>query len=265
MSELILKDVQINDMRAMAKIAYNSKQYAGQSEEGLLNLMLTAYSLGLSPLKAINGGFYIVNGKVSMGTAMMADMIRRAGHSIKILEMSKDKCVIIGQRKDNGDSLKFEYSMEDAQLAGLLGSPTWKKFPKQMLYNRCMSTVARTLFSDVIGNAYDPDEANDIKGIPPEKRSLIDPEDEMITLNMDHNTQRTAPSFDHETGEIQGIMEDKVSEIKSLLIKIGDDETERKLLDFFKVNDFKELNQDQYEKCIKTLERKVAIIIEGQK
>jgi hypothetical protein len=247
----------LNELKMLAKIAFESKQYAGQSEMSLLNLMLTAHSLGISPLKGINSGFYIVNGKVSMSTTLMADMIRRAGHSIKILEMSNKQCVIIGQRKDNGDSLKFEYTMEDASLAGLLGSPTWKKYPKQMLYNRCMSTVARTLFSDVIGNAYDPDEHQDIKNIPAEKRPLVDPDSEMVTLEM----------VDTETGEIskpEGLNEDQVNEIKSLIVQVGDEDTEKKLLDYFKVETFKDMTRDQYEKCVKSLEKKVAIMVEAK-
>lgn len=142
----------------------------------MMNIMLTAKDLGISPMKAINGGFYVVNGKISMSTALMADRIRKEGHSIKIPEWTNQKCVMIGVRKDNGDSVKFEFTMEDAQAAGLLGSPTWKKFPKQMLYNRAMSTLARTLFPDVVGNAYSEDEKWDIMGTPADKRPLEDPD-----------------------------------------------------------------------------------------
>lgn len=171
----------LSHLKSLAKIAADSKQYANLSESSLLNLMLSAHDLGISPMKAINGSFYVVNGKVCMSTALMADRIRKAGHSIKIVEMSKDKCVIVAVRKDNGDSLKFEYSWEDATLAGLVNSPTWKKFPKIMLYNRCMSSVARILFPDVVGNSYSEEERFDIENVPAEKRPLED--QEMITLD----------------------------------------------------------------------------------
>jgi len=115
-------------------------------------------------MKAINGSFYVVNGKISMSTALMSDRIRKEGHSIKIPEWTDQKCVIIGVRKDNGDSVKFEFSMEDATKAGLTNSPTWKKYPKHMLYNRAMSTLARVLFPDVVGNCYSEDEREEIKG-----------------------------------------------------------------------------------------------------
>ena len=45
-----------------------------------------------------------------------------------------------------------------------------------MLYNRAMSTLARTLFPDVVGNAYSEDEKYDILNVPPEKRPVEDPD-----------------------------------------------------------------------------------------
>lgn len=183
MSNIIKHEQQkekLNHLRSLAKIACDSKQYQNMNETSLLNLMLSAQDLGISPMKAINGGFYVVNGKVCMSTALMADRIRKDGHSIKIIEMTRDKCVIIGKRKDNDDSLKFEYTWEDATLAGLTGSPTWKKFPKLMLYNRCMSSVARILFSDVVGNSYSEEERYDIQNISAEDRPLENQEPEMI-------------------------------------------------------------------------------------
>ena len=249
MSNIIVKEEEksLSELKQLAKIAYDSKQYANQSEIGILNLMLSAKDLGISPLKALNGGFYLVNGKVTMSTSMMADMIRRAGHSIKIVEMSAKQCVIIAQRKDNGDSLKFEFTMEDANTAGLTGSPTWKKFPKQMLYNRCMSTVARTLFSDVIGNAYDPDEMKDIKGIPAQDRPLSDPDNGM-TIDMD-------------TGEVkeetQGLTEEQKMQLELCIQAIDDPKIMEDITKFFKVDNILDLNQDQYEKCIKALNKKI--------
>jgi hypothetical protein len=131
-------------------------------------------------MKAINGGFYIVNGKVCMSTAMMAERIRKQGHSIKIIEMTKDKCVIIARRRDNEDSLKLEYTMEEAHAAGLTASPTWKKYPKNMLYNRCMSQVARILFPDVVGNSYSEEERFDIQNVPPASRPLEEETDDIV-------------------------------------------------------------------------------------
>lgn len=166
---------ELDYFRTLAGVASKGGTH-NMTPETLMNIMLTAKDLGISPMKAINGGFYVVNGKISMSTALMADRIRKEGHSIKIPEWTSQKCVVIGVRKDNGDSVKFEFTMEDAQAAGLTKNPTWQKFPKQMLYNRAMATLARTLFPDVVGNAYSEEEKWDIMNVPPEKRPDEDPD-----------------------------------------------------------------------------------------
>ena len=157
-------------------IAFNSKCYGGTSKETMLNLCMTAHDLGIPISKALNGGFHIVQGKIVMSASLMNDMIRKAGHSLQI-KKEADRCIIVGKRADNGDVMHEEFTMKDAELAGLLTSPTWKKYPKIMLYNRAMTNIGRALFSDVIGNAYCEDEANDIQKIPPSKRPDIDPFD----------------------------------------------------------------------------------------
>ncbi len=172
---------ELSMMKQLCSIAEKSGSYANMKQDTMLNIMLTAKDLGISPMKALNGGFYVINGKISMSASMMADRIRKAGHSIRITEWTSQKCVMLGIRKDNGDSIKYEFTMEDAVLAGLTNSPTWKKFPKNMLYNRAMSTLARTLFPDVVGNAYSEDEKYDVMNVPPAKRPLEDPD--CITLD----------------------------------------------------------------------------------
>lgn len=154
-------------------IAYKSKCYGAIAKETMLNLCITAHDLGIPISKALNGGFHIVQGKIVMSAGLMNDMIRKAGHSL-IIEMTDNKCSIMGRRKDNGDTIKIEYSLKDAEVAGLLSSPTWKKHPKDMLYNRAMTKVGRMLFSDVIGNAYSEDESFEIQNIPAAKRPDID-------------------------------------------------------------------------------------------
>src|SRR6185503_20426948 len=124
-SKLQAEQQEIHHLKALALNAFKSGSYQGMSESVIFNIMMSARDLGVSPYKALNGGFVIVNGKISMSTALMTDRIRSEGHSVKIVDWTSQKCVIIGQRKDNGDSVKFEYTIEDAQLAGLTGSMTW--------------------------------------------------------------------------------------------------------------------------------------------
>lgn len=166
MSNIITNEdnkIDIKNFKELAEIAMKSGNYPNMGMNTMLNIMLSARDLGIAPYKALNGGFYVVNGKISMSTALMTDRIRKAGHSVKITEWSSKKCVMIGIRKDNQDSVKIEFTMEDAQMAGLTNSAVWKKYPKVMLYNRAMAMMARVLFPDVVGNCYSEDEGEEIK------------------------------------------------------------------------------------------------------
>jgi hypothetical protein len=236
------------------------------SVETLMNIMLTAKDLGISPMKAINGGFYVVNGKISMSTALMADRIRKEGHSIKIPEWTSEKCVVIGVRKDNGDSIKFEYTMQDAQVAGLSHSATWKKFPKQMLYNRAMSTLARTLFSDVVGNAYSEDEKWDIMNVPPEKRPVEDPDRDIeVSPSLQSVEQQQE---ENQEDAIAKIEEEEIASLTALAQKL-DDETQKSFLDWigrnFNAKTIQDIPKICFEKCMISLNAKIKYINDKNK
>jgi hypothetical protein len=169
----------------LASNAMKSGCYEGMKLETLVNLMLSAADLGVSPMKAINGAFHIIKGKISMAGHLISDRIRKAGHSIKVIEHTRDKCIIIGVRKDNGDSYKSEYDLDDAKLAGLLSpnNKNWANYPKDMLYNRAIARLGRVLFSDVVGACYSEDERHDIEGTALKDRPLDDP-DEADTIHL---------------------------------------------------------------------------------
>ncbi len=232
---------EIDFYKALAATAAKSGNYTGTSELSLLNIMLSAKDFGVSPMKAINGSFYVVNGKISMSTALMADRIRKEGHSIKIPEWTDTKCTIIGVRKDNGDSVKFEFTMDDAVRAGLSGSPTWKKYPKQMLYNRAMSTLARVLFSDVVGNCYSEDERDEIK-------------------------TGWKPSVNTSTGELEQIEQVKTETVEMILseqqcaeldILIGEDqELKTKICAHLNVEKIYDIQPKDFDRVVKSITKK---------
>jgi len=170
---------QVDSLRGLALIAAKSGNYQGMSEATLLNLMLSAYDFGISPMKAINGGFHVIKGKITMAAHLISDRIRSAGHSIKVVEHTREKCVAIGVRRDNGDSYRSEFDMEDAKAAGLAGSEGWRKYPKDMLYARCIARLGRVLFSDVVGSCYSEDEGFDIEGVAMDKRPVKDPDQDL--------------------------------------------------------------------------------------
>lgn len=148
----------LETLKAMAAVAVQSGKYSSDYNHAtVLNIFMTARALGVDPMLALNGGFNIIKGKINMGAHFMVALARRAGHSIKVVEMTKQKCIIIARRKDNDDSIKYEMDWEEATQAGLTNKDNWQKNPKQMLYCGCVRNVFRMLFSD-IAIPYDSDE-----------------------------------------------------------------------------------------------------------
>jgi len=136
--------------QTMAKAAVDSKMYKGVGEQaGVMMIMLSARELGIPPCQALNGGINIINGKAEISARMMSALIRKAGHEIRIKESTENLCVLVGTRKDTGESQEASFSLEEAQRAGLVKiGGGWAKWPKDMCFARALSRLARQLFSD---------------------------------------------------------------------------------------------------------------------
>ena len=155
-ANIIPSDHEMMVFHTMAEQAIESKMYRGIGDKaGVMMVMLAARELGIPPMQALNGGINIISGKIEISARMMSAMIRRAKHSIQILETSDSICTLKGRRADNGDLTTVCYTIADAQKAGLVKTGGgWVKNPKDMCFARALSRLARQLFSDVIGIGY---------------------------------------------------------------------------------------------------------------
>lgn len=160
---MIPTDHEMTCFKAMAAQAVASNLYRGLgSEAAIVMNMLAARELGLPPMLALNGGLNIIQGKVEISARAMNAMIRRAGHSIQEKTSTDTVCELVGRRCDNSDTITCSFSMDEARQAGLIkAGGGWTKFPKDMLYARCLSRLARRLFADVIGVGYIEGELSD--------------------------------------------------------------------------------------------------------
>ena len=140
--------------QTIAKNAQDSGLYSGVGQAAkIFMILLSARELGIGPMLALNGGIWNINGKVEISSRLMSSMIRRAGHKMSIKSTDKE-CEITCERVDTSEKHTEIFTWEMATKAGLVGKDVWKKYPEDMLFNRCMSRLARRLFADVIGTAY---------------------------------------------------------------------------------------------------------------
>jgi hypothetical protein len=150
--DLVLQDIE-NTQRLCASLM-KTPHYAKMGEVGIFAIVQKARSVGMSPLDALNGGMYFVQGKVEMQGQSMLALIRQHGHSVSMDPKSTDTCVrMFGRRADNGDTWTAQFSVEDAKKQGIYRNQ-WEKMPKVMCMWRCVSQLGRFLFSDILKGVY---------------------------------------------------------------------------------------------------------------
>ena len=146
---------EVQTLQLVSRMAKQSGMYKGVGDEAqIFMILLAAKELGITPTLALNKGINIIKGNIELSARLMSLMIRRAGHSIEIVETSDKVCVLKGTRKDNADTCTCKFTIEDAIKAGITGNDVWKKYAEDMLYARALSRLARRLYADVIGGAY---------------------------------------------------------------------------------------------------------------
>jgi len=135
-------------------------------------VLLRAWDLGISQSAALEN-LYVVHGKIGMEGKLMAALVRRAGHSLVVVESDRFHAIWRGVRADNGDAMEAEFDLIDAKNAGLIqdydentyevtpirDKPMYKSYTKAMLKWRALAILCRDLFSDCLaGVSYLPEE-----------------------------------------------------------------------------------------------------------
>jgi len=225
---------EVQTLQLVSRMAKQSGMYKGVGDEAqIFMILLAAKELGITPTLALNKGINIIKGNIELSARLMSLMIRRAGHSIKIVETTDKVCILEGARKDNPDTCTCKFSIEDATKAGITGNDVWKKYTEDMLYARALSRLARRLYADVIGGAY-------IEG------EISEPVEPQSTIKV---TCENIP--EPETKKI--ITDEMEKELEQLLLK--DLAYKKNIDDYLEANNFTSLSQLTYENFQKAMKR----------
>lgn len=137
-TDFVPKDLRNNPAAIMACLLYGREQ-------------------GIGPMTSLQE-ISMIDGRPSMSAALMLAKIRAAGHEVSG-SVSAQGAKAVGRRSDTGTEMEYEFTMEMAARAGLAGKTGWQKYPEAMCWARCVSQLARFLFSDVfIGAPYTKEE-----------------------------------------------------------------------------------------------------------
>jgi hypothetical protein len=171
-----------------------------QSEAAACAKIIIGRGLGLSDYDAMTG-LHIIKGKAVLAANLMAASIKRAGKYDYRATCSDTECSIVffgrtmdGKWEEIGTT---EFTLEDARRAQL-GGDNWRKWPKAMLFARCISSGYKQHCPDALGAAPVYVEAHGeteiVEDAPRSRAALPAPEVvEAVTMPQDAPVSEDAP------------------------------------------------------------------------
>ncbi len=186
--------------------------------------IIAGVEFGIQPFAAMRG-INIINGNAEMSANLMAAKVKKhPKYDYRVTYWENDGCVIDfyeipypGAPRQEWDKLgESSFKKADAEAAGLMSNPTWRKFPRNMYFARAMSNGVRVYTPDVfygapvyvegeISGEFDKPEHHDEPVVDEPSTGDQEPvEGEVIDQHSDEVVDEQIPNTD----EIQPNMED---------------------------------------------------------
>lgn len=212
--------VPFDDLQRMGKAIAESGLFGIKTPAQAIALALVAQAEGRHPASAAQD-YHVINGRPSLKADAMLGRFLAAGGRVEWHELT-DAIADATFHHDNGGSVRLTWDMDRAKAAGLLGNPTWKKYPRAMLRARLVSEGVRTVFPAVLGGMYTPEEVKQFD--EPEAEETADAEFEIVDEEqappqkdtrgriLDHIKSRLDQAF----GDVPIYMPPKASVLKDL-------------------------------------------------
>lgn len=134
-------------------------------------VILYGREVGLPPMTSLRT-VYVANGRVGLHAEAQRGLALSRGHEIVYRDSSSATCRVAGRRHGDETWHEVTWTIDDARKAGLLGNPSWQKYPRAMLKARATAELCRDLFADVLGGFEAVEEMDDGEA-PPEPRRRV--------------------------------------------------------------------------------------------
>lgn len=192
-SAIVVREDSMAPAAVQARIAY-AKNLAASSllpdayRQQPANVLLAieyGQSLGIKPIAALNG-INVIKGKPTMSADLMASVVRKAGHKLRV----RQEGMSVRAQLIRADDPEFIYEAvwdearaRRAQLWGQRGP--WSLYPEQMLRSRAITEVCRQGASDCLyGVVYSPEEIGG-EGLDPSVENYQGPDDQVAQLRQE--------------------------------------------------------------------------------
>lgn len=173
-ADLTLND-QMRYAETVSRAALLPTAYRGKPADILIATGL-GNAIGIAPAQALYE-IYVVNGRPSPSANLMAALVRRAGHKLRI-QGDDTQCTATLVRADDPDyPMSATWTIQKAQAAKLTGKDTWKQFPGAMLRARAIAEVVRMGAPEaVMGMEYAREEVEQFTDRAPEATPAAKPQ-----------------------------------------------------------------------------------------
>ena len=144
--------------KALAAASIIPTQYQ-RKPANVLVAIETGNALGIPAIQALNS-IAVINGRATLSADLMAAVVRRAGHRLRVWEDGPESVTATLIRADDPDgAFTATWTREKATRAGLWGNRgPWTQYPTQMLRARAITEVCRQGASDALmGLVYTPE------------------------------------------------------------------------------------------------------------
>lgn len=164
--------------------------------EKVLVIAMKGREVGIPIMQALSH-IHVIEGKPSMSAELMVALVQRAGHKLRVIETTSEKCVVEGERLDDpGRPARLEWTMADARRAGVTHKGPWKSYPAAMLRARAISALCRFQFADVLAG---------VSYVPEELGASVDEDGQVLDVTHEPETSSDpAPQGEAQAVEVQG-------------------------------------------------------------
>lgn len=120
------------------------------------------------PFPQVMQTMVVMRGRMTMSADLMAAVVRRAGHKLRVREQGMSVTAALTRRDDPDYEFTATWDEAKARQAGLWGQRgPWTQYPAQMLRSRAITEVCRQGASDALaGTIYSPDELEPAESKP---------------------------------------------------------------------------------------------------
>jgi hypothetical protein len=162
--------IPFQDLQGMAQAIAKSGLFGMKTPDQALALMLVAQAEGQHPA-TITQDYDIIQGRAARKTHSVLARFQQMGGTVEWHELS-DRVADATFSHKAGGKLRIQWTIEQAQKAGLTGKDNWKNYPRAMLRARCIAEGIRAVYPAALGGMMVSEEAQDLT---PAETKQIDP------------------------------------------------------------------------------------------